>query len=84
MNSHYFVIMMALERVNRKVFQLALQSRTEVEKVHNWPKLIQNNVSDDVIKMLADEVWNNYSTGLSGLTEMPASDFLANLEMPDR
>ncbi|CUS23233.1 LAQU0S09e00122g1_1 [Lachancea quebecensis] len=84
LNSHYFVIMMALERVNRKVFQLALQSRTEVEKVHDWPKLVQNNVSDDVIKMLADEVWNNYSTGLSGLTEMPASDFLANLEMPDR
>ncbi|SCU79292.1 LANO_0A05732g1_1 [Lachancea nothofagi CBS 11611] len=80
-NSHYFVIMMALERVNRTVFQMGLDSRTQVEVTHNWSRVGNDEVPDDIVKMLADEVWNNYSTGFTDLIEMDAGDFLTDFDM---
>ncbi|SCU80774.1 LADA_0B09450g1_1 [Lachancea dasiensis] len=79
--SHYFVIIMALERVNRTVFQMGLEYRTQVEVDYDWPKLGNDEVSDDVVKMLADQVWNTYSTGITDLIEMDAGDFLTDFDM---
>ncbi|SCU91291.1 LAFA_0F02894g1_1 [Lachancea sp. 'fantastica'] len=80
-NSHYFVIMMALERVNRTVFEMGLDSRTRVEVTHNWSSVGNDEVPDDVVKMLADEVWNSYSNGFTDLIEMDAGDFLTDFDM---
>ncbi|SCU87326.1 LAME_0D09648g1_1 [Lachancea meyersii CBS 8951] len=80
-NSHYYVIMMALERVNRTVFQVGLDSRTRVEVTHNWPSVGNEEVPDDVVKMLADEVWNSYSNGFTDLIEMDAGDFITDFDM---
>lgn len=79
-NSRYYVIMIGLERINRKVFQQALDKRTQMESTHNWSKIGQDNVSEDVIKKLADEVWSSYSSGLTDLIEMDVADFLADLD----
>ncbi|CEP63426.1 uncharacterized protein LALA0_S08e02190g [Lachancea lanzarotensis] len=80
-NSHYFVIMMALERVNRTVFEVGLDSRTRVEVTHNWSSVGNDEVPEEVVKMLADEVWNSYSNGFTDLIEMDAGDFLTDFDM---
>lgn len=80
-NSHYYVIMMALERVNRTIFQVGLDSRAQVEVNHKWPELNQDEVPEVMVKMLADEVWNNYSTGFTDLINMDAEDFLVDFDM---
>ncbi|CUS21685.1 LAQU0S03e08328g1_1 [Lachancea quebecensis] len=80
-NSHYYVIMMALERVNRTIFQVGLESRAQVEVNHKWPDFYQDEVPEVMVKMLADEVWNNYSTGFTDLINMDAEDFLVDFDM---
>ncbi|SCU81591.1 LAMI_0B06942g1_1 [Lachancea mirantina] len=81
--SHVFVTTMALERVNRAVFQVGLQTRTQVEIAHNWSQMGPEDFSDEIMKSMSTEATDEYNKAFLELMEMDPSEYLTEFQMTD-
>lgn len=79
-NSHYFTKIIALEKVNRTIFEKGLESRTQVEVDHNWSQVDFDQISDEIFQMMTDNFWANYNQKFSGLIQMDPSCFLTDFD----
>lgn len=76
-----FQLIFALEKMNRKIIKMGFERRQVIEELHSVPLLGQNDLSQDLSQILADQTAEEFNEVMNQLVELDSADYLEFLNI---
>lgn len=71
-----FQLIFALEKMNRKIIKMGFERRQVIEELHHIPYLGENNLSQDLSQIMADQTAEEFDEVINQLVELDSADYL--------
>lgn len=71
-----FQLIFALEKMNRKIIKMGFERRQVIEELNHIPYLGENNLSQDLSQIMADQTAEEFDEVINQLVELDSADYL--------